>query len=70
MSKTTTSRLTRKAVEVRLENLIYKIGGGNVKVNSIEEALDILQLYIVDMKHDLESTKRERDFLVGKLGQG
>lgn len=69
MSKTTTSKLTRKAVEVRLENLIYKIGGGNAKVNSIEEALDILQFHIVITKHDLESTKRERNFLMGKLGQ-
>ena len=69
MSETATPKLTRKAMQVRLENLICKISRTDIRINSIEDGFDILQLYITDTMHNLESTMRERNFLVSKLGK-
>jgi len=60
------TRLSRKAMQLRLENLIYKIGGTNILTNSVEDAFDNLEVCIVCIKHDLESTKRELQAAIGK----
>ncbi len=62
-------KLTRKAIKLKLESLIYKIDKTNIVVDSIEDGFDDLGICIVDMVHDLESTKRERDCLMGELGE-
>ena len=65
-SKTTMPKLTRKATKLRLENLIYRIGGIHLFTDSIEDAIDCLQLCIICTKHDLESTQRELQAAMGK----
>lgn len=65
-NKVIMAKLTRKATKLRLENLIYRIGGIHLFTDSVEDAIDCLQLCIICTKHDLESTKREFQAAIGK----
>ena len=66
MSKPTVSKLTRKAIKLKLESLVYNIDKINIAVDSIEDGFDDLEICIVCLLHDLESTRRELDAAIGK----
>lgn len=69
MSKTTMSKLSKKAIKLKLESLVYKIDKTNIVTSSIEDGFDSLETCIVCLLHDLESTKRERDDLIKRSGR-
>lgn len=63
------TKLTRQQIHLKLEGLLYRIDKERVVKDSIEEIFIDLELCIQVIMHDLESTKRERDFLLKKLGK-
>ena len=69
MDKATMPKLTRKAIKLKLESLIYKIDKTNIVADSIKDGFDNLGICITAVMHDLESTKRERDYQMKKLGK-
>ncbi len=55
MSKTTMSKLTRKAIKLKLESLVYKIDKINIAVDSIEDGFDDLEILNITLMNVLGS---------------
>lgn len=66
--KSKQTRLTEIKMQLKLEQLLYEFDE-TYSPSSIEDSIDHLRFCIISMKHDLESTQRERDFLIGELGK-
>ncbi len=60
--------IPRKHIMLRLEYLLHKMGDPSAEEHSMEDNFDMLDVLVSLMLHDLESTKRENEFLRGLNG--
>ena len=62
-------KLTRPQVKLRLEELFFRLSGKHIVRMSIEDIFNDLEICVQDTRHNLESTIRERDHLLGRPGK-